>query len=130
MSLRKVLVVDDEPHILLILEKVLKRHECDVHKAENGEAALKKLKNDNFDIVILDLMMPGISGIEVCRQVRGGSKTKDKPIVILTADRDEKDKAACVSLGISDYITKPFSPKKLANRIKEILEKYPPIEES
>jgi two-component system alkaline phosphatase synthesis response regulator PhoP len=122
---KKVLVVDDEPHILLILEKVLKKHGCDVYKAENGEKALKILKHQNdFDIIILDIMMPDVNGIEVCRHIRSNPELKDKPIIMLTADRDERDKEECLNMGVKEYITKPFSPKSLAARIEEILETY------
>jgi CheY-like chemotaxis protein len=124
MDVQKVLVVDDEPHILLILEKVLKRYGCNVTRAECGMTALKNLKKDSFDIIILDLMMPGMSGIEVCRHIRSNEKTKDTPVVILTADQDVGDKETCLALGVSDYISKPFSPKKLAGRVQEILDKY------
>ena len=120
----RVLIVDDEPHILLILEKVLQKYGCETVKAESGEVALKALKGGQFDVVILDLMMPSVSGIEVCRHIRNNPDTKSQPVVILTADHDERDKETCVNMGIEDYITKPFSPKKLAERIGEILEKY------
>lgn len=122
---RRVLVVDDEPHILLILEKVLKKYECDVEKAEDGEIALKLINSNDYDVIILDLMMPGLSGIEVCRHIRANTKLKNKPVVILTADKDDGDRDECLTLGISEYITKPFSPKKIAEKIEEILAKCP-----
>jgi len=126
MASQKVLVVDDEPHILLILDKVLQRYGCMVEKAECGESALNLLYSNLYDIVILDLMMPGISGIEVCRKIREDDRIKDTPVVILTADKNECDKEECLTLGISDYIAKPFSPKKIAERIEEILGKLGP----
>ncbi len=124
MKPRKVLIVDDEHHIRFILEQELKKHGCEVKTAEDGEEAIKLLKSNKYDIMILDLMMPGVSGIEVCEFVKDSPKIQNQPIIILTADHDEKDREKCLLLGVNDYITKPFSPKGLALRINEILEKY------
>jgi len=124
MVSKKVLVVDDEQHILFILEQELKQHGCVVQKANSGKDAIKLLDSNVYDIVILDIMMPEVSGIDVCRHLRSKPKMKDKPVVILTADQDEKNKEECVSLDVADYITKPFSPKNLSSRVKEILDKY------
>ncbi len=124
MKSKRILVVDDEPHILFILEKELLKHGCIIDKAESGADAIKLLKEREYDIMILDIMMPAMSGIEVCQWIKSNPKTESKPIVILSADQDERDKDKCISLGVSDYITKPFRPKDIAARIKEILNKY------
>jgi len=125
MKMKKVLVVDDEHHILFILEQELQQHGCVVTKAETGSDALKLIDTNTYDLVILDIMMPELSGIEVAKKILSNKKLKKKPIIVfLTADKDESDKEECLSLGIADFITKPFSPKRLAAHIKDILDKH------
>jgi DNA-binding response OmpR family regulator len=116
-----VLAVDDEPHILFILSKVLNSKGCKVLTADGGEKAIKLTLKNMPDLIILDVMMPDISGFDVCQHLKSDPKTKDIPIVILTAEQNEAHKEAMIRMGIADYIPKPFSPNGLSKKIDEIL---------
>jgi DNA-binding response OmpR family regulator len=118
-----VLAVDDEPHILFILSQVLNSKGCEVLTADGGEKAIRSTLKDMPDLIILDVMMPDISGFEVCQHLKSNPKTKGIPIVILTAEQNEEHKEAMLRMGIADYISKPFSPTGLSNKIDEILGK-------
>jgi len=118
-----VLTVDDEPHILFILSQVLNSKGCSVLTADGGEDAIKIALKETPDLIILDVMMPDISGFEVCQHLKNNPKTKEIPIVILTAEQNEEHKEAMFRMGISDYISKPFSPNGLSSKIDEILGK-------
>lgn len=113
-----VLVVDDEPKIVEIITAYLKKEGYDVLSAFNGIEALKIFNSNNIDLVILDLMLPDLSGEKVCDEIR---KISEVPIVMLTAKVQEEEILKGFSLGSDDYITKPFSPKILIARIKAVL---------
>ncbi|MHC0038195.1 response regulator transcription factor [Pseudoneobacillus sp. C159] len=114
----KVLIVDDESGIVEVLEAYLERHGFETESAENGVEALRKVKSFEPDLLILDLMLPDISGEEVCRLVRMES---DVPILMLTAKSSEDDRINGIVIGADDYVTKPFSPREVIVRVQAIL---------
>ena len=114
----RVLVVDDEPALLQGLTYALTREHFDVTTATDGEAALEAARSQEFDVIILDLMLPKLSGVEVCRQLRAESAV---PIIMLTAKDSEVDKVVGLEVGADDYVTKPFSALELLGRVRAIL---------
>jgi len=114
----KILLVDDEKRIIEVLEAYLEREGYEIHSADNGIDALKKVKTIQPDLIILDLMLPDISGEEVCRLVR---KESDVPILMLTAKFAEDDRINGIVMGADDYLTKPFSPREVVVRVQAIL---------
>ncbi|MFI5494559.1 response regulator transcription factor [Actinoplanes sp. NPDC051859] len=114
-----VLVVDDDPTVSDVVRRYLEQDGCRVRLAENGAAALAAAAEEMPDIVVLDLMMPGIDGIEVCRRLR--QHAPDLPVVMLTALGEEPDRVLGLEAGADDYVTKPFSPRELTLRIRSIL---------
>jgi phosphate regulon transcriptional regulator PhoB len=117
----KILVVDDEPDILELVAYNLKKEGFVVSSASDGEEALAKIRNEKFDFVILDLMLPGMPGMEICRVLRSDPKTKNLPIIMLTAKGEEVDKILGLEIGADDYLTKPFSPRELLARIRAVM---------
>lgn len=116
--MKKVLIVDDEQSILTLLEYNLTQAGYEVVTAMDGKVAYKLIKKEEFDFIILDIMLPGMDGMDVCRRVRQDRiKT---PILMLTAKDDEYDKIIGLELGADDYMTKPFSPREVLARIKAI----------
>ena len=125
----KVLVVDDEAKIVEMVRLYLERDGHTVLIARDGLSALESFRRDRPDLVVLDLMLPGIDGLEVCRIIR---KESDVPVVMLTARTEEVDKLIGLELGADDYITKPFSPREVAARVRAVLRRSgarPPEEE-
>jgi DNA-binding response OmpR family regulator len=117
-----VLVADDEPHIGRVLQVRLEANHFVVKVARDGEEALAILRSDQpLDLVLLDLMMPGRSGLDVLAELRRLPARKGLPVIVLTAKGEERDRARALALGATDFITKPFSPKKLAARIDELV---------
>ncbi|MGZ4587376.1 MAG: response regulator transcription factor [Mycobacteriaceae bacterium] len=116
--MRRVLVVDDEPHIRTVLRGYLEADGFAVSEAADGEAALEALRVGPFDLVLLDVMLPGIDGLEVLRQVRGFS---DAYVILVTARTEEVDKLVGLGVGADDYVTKPFSPREVTARVKAVL---------
>ncbi|MEH7333205.1 response regulator transcription factor [Neobacillus drentensis] len=114
----RILLVDDERRIIEVLEAYLEREGYEIHSADNGIDALKKVKTIRPDLIILDLMLPDISGEEVCRLVR---KDSDVPILMLTAKSAEDDRINGIVMGADDYLTKPFSPREVVVRVQAIL---------
>ena len=112
-----VLVVDDEKLIRDVIKEYLLLEKMNVTEAENGQEAIEKVKQDNFDIIIMDIMMPKMDGYTACREIK---KIKDVPFIMLSARGEEYDKLIGFDLGIDDYVTKPFSPKELVARIKAV----------
>ncbi|MFQ5599084.1 MAG: response regulator [Candidatus Krumholzibacteriia bacterium] len=117
----KILVVDDEVYILHILDFILGAENYDVVTATNGEQALLKVRDEQPDLVILDIMMPKLDGYETCRMIKSEAATKHIPVILLTAKGREVDQKLGKEVGASDYITKPFSPTKLIDRVQAIL---------
>lgn len=117
----KILIIEDDKDILELLRYNLEKQGYKVVCSDNGGKGLEIVKKDKPDLVILDLMLPGLSGLEVCKILRNDKSTVNLPIVILTAKDTESDIIAGLELGADDYITKPFSPKVLISRIKAVL---------
>jgi DNA-binding response OmpR family regulator len=115
----KILIVEDEPNMRLGLKDNLEFEGYEVDIAENGEAGLHKILNDGFNLVLLDVMLPKMSGFDVCKAIR--SKGNKTPIILLTAKGEEIDKVLGLELGADDYVTKPFSLRELLARIKAVL---------
>lgn len=114
----RILIVDDEPQILRSLRTTLAAHGYDVQTAATGEDALTLVEGRLPDLVVLDLVLPGVSGLEVCRRLRARASL---PIVVLSARGDERDKVAALDLGADDYLTKPFGVNELLARIRAAL---------
>ena len=121
MANEKILIVDDEEDVLELVRYNLNRSGYQIETASSGEEALSKARKSSPELIILDLMLPGIDGLEVCKKLKGDIKTEHIPIVMLTAKGDESDIVTGLELGAEDYITKPFSPKVLIARVRRIL---------
>lgn len=121
MSKPRVLVVDDEEDILELVRYNLAKEGYRVQCVATGEEALAAARQGVPDLVVLDLMLPGVDGLEVCRILRRDPKTSHVPILMLTAKGEEADVVAGLELGADDYVTKPFSPRVLAARVKAVL---------
>jgi two-component system alkaline phosphatase synthesis response regulator PhoP len=117
----KILIVEDDKDIIKMLEYNLKKEGFKVVAASDGEDALDLAVRQHPDLILLDLMLPGMDGLEVCRALKGESKTAAMPIIMLTAKSQESDKVVGLELGADDYVTKPFSPRELIARIKAVL---------
>jgi phosphate regulon transcriptional regulator PhoB len=118
---QKILVVEDEPDIRKLVQYNLAQERFKVLEAEDGEQALKILQRDRPNLLILDLMLPGLSGIELCRILRDRTDTARLPILMLTAKAGETDRVLGLEMGADDYLTKPFSPRELVARVRAIL---------
>lgn len=116
-----ILVVDDEADLVELVSYNLKKEGFNVDSAFDGETALTKIRKDRYDLVVLDLMLPGIQGMELCRILRNDPKTEGLPIIMLTAKGEEVDRIVGLEMGADDYITKPFSPRELVARVKAVL---------
>jgi DNA-binding response OmpR family regulator len=115
----RVMVVDDDVTVREVVVTYLRAAGYDVGEAADGEAALVDLRDERADLVVLDLMLPGIDGLEVCRRIR--SKGDDVPVIMLTALGSESDRVVGLERGADDYVTKPFSPRELALRVGSVL---------
>ncbi|MDD5039189.1 MAG: response regulator transcription factor [Dehalococcoidales bacterium] len=115
---RKILVVDDEKKIVEILKAYLERENYQVITAYDGRSALELARRDSPDLIILDLMLPEVSGWDVCQELR---RESDVPVIMLTARDDTTDKVVGLELGADDYVTKPFDPKEIISRIRAVL---------
>jgi two-component system phosphate regulon response regulator PhoB len=121
MAKENILVVDDEQDILELLTYNLAREGYQVTGALTGEDALNKIRSIAFDLILLDLMLPGIDGLEVTKSLKNNPKTRKIPIVMLTAKGEEADIVTGLELGADDYITKPFSPRVLIARVRAVI---------
>ncbi|MCU0651443.1 MAG: response regulator [Candidatus Omnitrophica bacterium] len=117
----KILIVDDERDIIKMLDYNLKKEGFRVISAYDGEDAIDSALKERPDLIVLDLMLPGLDGLEVCKTIKKENKTANIPIIMLTAKAQEADKIVGLELGADDYITKPFSPRELIARIKAVL---------
>ncbi|MFJ6581130.1 response regulator transcription factor [Streptomyces sp. NPDC091368] len=118
----RVLVVDDDPTVSEVVAGYLQRAGLTVHRAGDGPAALEAAARHRPDLVVLDLMLPGMDGLEVCRRLRAnGPGTRTLPVVMLTARGDEEDRILGLEVGADDYVTKPFSPRELVLRVMSVL---------
>jgi two-component system alkaline phosphatase synthesis response regulator PhoP len=118
---KKILIVEDEQDILQLVKLYLEKEGLRPVTAMNGLEALKKVKEDKPDLVVLDLMLPEMDGLEVCKRLRSAADTAMLPIIMLTAKAEESDTIVGLELGADDYVTKPFSPKALVARVKALL---------
>ncbi|HZV36050.1 MAG TPA: response regulator, partial [Verrucomicrobiae bacterium] len=125
----KILVVDDEPDAIELIKFNLKAAGYEVLTAADGDEALKKARSALPDLIILDLMLPEVDGLEVCKILRRDQRVSATPIIMLTAKAAEIDRVLGLELGADDYVTKPFSPRELVLRIKRLLRKGPPTTE-
>ncbi len=130
MGKAKILIVDDEEDILELVRYNLTREGFNTMCATSGEAALKQVQNETPDLIILDLMLPGVDGLEVARRIKSSSNLRNIPIVMLTAKGEEADVVTGLELGADDYIIKPFSPKIMIARIKTVLRRKNEPEQS
>ena len=121
-----ILIADDEPNQLELMDFNLTNAGFSIIKASNGIHALELIENHSPDLIILDWMMPKMSGIDVCRALRSRSETKQIPIIILSARSEDSDKSLGLDTGADDYISKPFSPKELISRVKALLRRARP----
>jgi two-component system phosphate regulon response regulator PhoB len=121
MARERILVVDDEPDILELVQYNLKKDNYDVVSVMSGEEALARVQSSPPDLVVLDLMLPGMDGLEVCKQLKQEPRTATIPLIMLSARGEEADVVAGLELGADDYLTKPFSPRVLMARIKAVL---------
>ena len=122
--MQKILLVDDEPDILEFMEYNLKKENYSVFKATNGKEALMIAKRENPDLIILDIMMPEMDGIETCRLLREQSQFKNTRIAFLTARNEDYSQIAGFDVGADDYITKPIKPRVLTSRINALLRRH------
>lgn len=121
MAKERILVVDDEEDILELVKYNLEKEGYRVTGALSGEEALKKARSNEFDLILLDLMLPGIDGLDVAKSLKNEQNTRDIPLVMLTAKGEEADVVTGLELGADDYVTKPFSPRVLIARVRAAL---------
>jgi two-component system phosphate regulon response regulator PhoB len=121
-----ILVVEDEPAIRSLIEVNLRRAGHVVQLAPDAETARRLVQEARPDLVLLDWMLPGMSGVDFARQLRSEARTRSLPIIMLTARAEERDKIEGLELGADDYVTKPFSPRELMARIKAVLRRHAP----
>ncbi len=118
---KKIVLAEDEPQIARLIEFKLKKEGYSVTRKENGEEAIKAIKEDKPDLILLDIMMPVMGGYEVLRRLKEDEDLKSVPVIMLTARAQEKDVVKGIAMGAEDYITKPFHPAELLARVKRIL---------
>ena len=116
----KILVVDDEMNIRRVVREYAEFEGYEVDEAENGMAAIEKVKNNDYDLIVMDIMMPKLDGFSTCKELK---KSKDIPVIMLSARGEEYDKLFGFEIGIDDYVVKPFSPKELMARIKAVIKR-------
>ena len=120
----RILVVDDEDDLLELVRYNLTKADYEVSCVGSGEEALKAVRKEVPDLIVLDLMLPAVDGLEVCRRLKADARTREVPIIMLTAKSEESDMIAGLDLGADDYIAKPFSPRVLTARIKALLRRH------
>jgi len=118
---KKILIIEDDKDIVELVRHYLEKENFVLKDAADGFSGLKKAKSENFDLVILDIMLPEMDGLEVCKELRADPKTSSTPVVMLTAKGEETDKIVGLEIGADDYLTKPFSPRELVARVKALL---------
>ncbi|HEY7516383.1 MAG TPA: response regulator transcription factor [Vicinamibacteria bacterium] len=118
--MRRALVVEDDPDIVELLAHYLKAEGFTVDAAEDGRKGLDRLRAETYHLVILDLQLPGMDGLSLCTEIRRDRRTKDVPVVMLTARGDEADRIVGLEMGADDYVVKPFSPKELVARVRAL----------
>ncbi|HLX08052.1 MAG TPA: response regulator [Thermoanaerobaculia bacterium] len=124
MGREKILVIEDEPDIAEVLQYNLEKEGFDVETARRGDTGFDAVRRDNPDLILLDLMLPGIDGLELTRMLKRDPLTSRLPIVMLTARGEEVDRIVGLELGADDYISKPFSPREVVLRVKAVLRRF------
>ncbi len=119
---RKILIVDDERYILHILDFSLGAEGYEVITAGDGEQAVERSRSDKPDLIVMDIMMPKMDGFEACKVIKADPDTRDIPVIMLTAKGREVDKKRGLDAGADEYLTKPFSPAKLIERVQVVLD--------
>jgi len=122
--MKKILIIEDDDHIIELLKFNVENNGYAVSVAMDGHEGLDKAINELPDLILLDLMLPGIDGIEICNKLKNKDRTKDIPIIMLTAKGHETDKILGLEIGADDYMTKPFSVRELMTRIKVVFRRY------
>ena len=130
MKREKIVVIEDEADILEVIAYNLKREGYEVLESRDGEAALRQIGRHAPDLIILDLMLPSIDGIEICRRLKSDAVTRPIPVIMVTAKGEESDIVLGLGVGADDYVTKPFSPKELIARVRAVLRRGQPKEEA
>jgi len=130
MKVRKIVVIEDESGIRDVLQYNLEREGFRVVGASDGESGLRAVRKETPDLVLLDLLMPGLDGIEVCRRLKMDAATHEIPIIMVTAKGEEADVVVGLGVGADDYVTKPFSPRELIARVRAVLRRVPRGSES
>jgi two-component system KDP operon response regulator KdpE len=125
MTSATVLIVDDEPQIRRVLRTTLTSHGYTVIEARSGDEALEQIRNERADLILLDVNMPGLSGLETCREIR---RTSDVPIIMLTVRNTERDKVQALDAGADDYVVKPFGAEELMARTRAALRRFAPTD--
>lgn len=125
MEQKKVVVIEDEADIREVIEHNLSREGYEVHSSANGEQGLEMIRKILPDIVLLDLMLPGLDGLAVCRRIKADSLTRSISVVMVTAKGEESDIVLGLGVGADDYVTKPFSPRELVARVEAVLRRGP-----
>ncbi len=118
---KKILVADDDNNVLFLISELLARHNYQVFQAVNGDQALREAGSLHPDLMVLDIMMPGIDGIEVCRRIKASPGTKDIKIIMLTAKASGRDIEAGMAAGADHYLTKPFKINELTEKIMKLI---------
>jgi two-component system phosphate regulon response regulator PhoB len=127
--MKRILIVEDEPEIREMIRFTLEPKGFHIDEAENAQEARKLLSHQTFDLILMDWMLPGRSGLEFTREIKQRNQTQSPPIIMLTAKADESDKVEGLDSGADDYITKPFSPRELAARIKAVIRRTDPTDD-
>lgn len=130
MAKIQIVIVEDEPDILDVLSYNLKREGYEIATAQDGAKGLELIKGEKPNLVLLDLMLPGMDGLDVCRHLKNNDPTKAIPVIMLTAKGEESDIVLGLGIGADDYITKPFSPKELIARVKAVLRRFEHTDDS
>jgi len=123
---KKILIVEDERDLIKLLKYNLEKEGFRVNYATDGSVALAEMRRDEPDLIILDLMLPGMDGLEICRQIRRHDKYAATPVLMLTARSEEADRVVGLELGADDYVTKPFSMRELVARVRALLRRHEP----
>lgn len=131
MAKGRILVIDDEEDLIELVRYNFEREGFQVQSASDGESGLRIARQELPDLILIDLMLPGMDGLELCRSLRAENRTASIPVIMLTAKSAESDRIVGLELGADDYVTKPFSPRELAARVKAVLRRtHPPLLQS
>jgi two-component system, OmpR family, alkaline phosphatase synthesis response regulator PhoP len=125
--LKKILIVEDEHDVIKLLKYNLEKEGFKVNYTTDGSLVLAEIRRDEPDLVILDLMLPGLDGLEICRQIRRHEKYATLPLLMLTARSEEADRVVGLEMGADDYVTKPFSMRELIARVRALLRRHEPV---